>query len=60
MKNFKKKAESKKGVILIIICRGKVSEGMDFPDGMCRSVIMVGVPWPNVRDPFIVEKKNHL
>lgn len=33
---------------------------MDFPDGMCRAVIMVGIPWPNVKDPFIVEKKNHL
>jgi regulator of telomere elongation helicase 1 len=37
-----------------------VSEGIDFPDGMCRSVILVGIPYPNVKDPFIIEKKNHL
>lgn len=43
-----------------MICRGKLSEGIDFPDGMCRAVIMIGIPYPNVKDPFIIEKKNHL
>jgi Rad3-related DNA helicase len=60
MADFKKKALSKKGAILAIICRGKVSEGIDFPDGMCRAVILVGVPYPNIKDPFIIEKKLHL
>jgi Rad3-related DNA helicase len=60
MADFKKKALSKKGAILAIVCRGKVSEGIDFPDGMCRAVILVGVPYPNIKDPFIVEKKSHL
>lgn len=43
-----------------MICRGKLSEGIDFPDGMCRAVIMIGIPYPNIKDPFIIEKKNHL
>jgi Rad3-related DNA helicase len=60
MLKFKKKALSNKGALLAVVCRGKVSEGIDFPDGMCRSVILVGIPYPNVKDPFIIEKKNHL
>lgn len=60
MIDFKKKALSGKGAILAIICRGKVSEGIDFPDGMCRAVFLIGVPYPNIKDPFIIEKKNHL
>ena len=43
-----------------MVCRGRLSEGIDFPDGLCRAVIMVGVPYANVQDPFIKEKKNHL
>ena len=43
-----------------MICRGRLSEGIDFPDGLCRAVIMVGVPYANINDPFIKEKKNHL
>ena len=60
MDKFRKKALSPKGVILGLICRGKLSEGIDFPDGLCRAVIIIGVPYTNVKDPFIAEKKNHL
>jgi Rad3-related DNA helicase len=51
---FKKKALSAKGAVLAMICRGKLSEGIDFPDGMCRAVIIVGIPYPNIKDPFII------
>jgi Rad3-related DNA helicase len=27
---------------------------------MCRAVFIVGVPYPNIKDPFIIEKKSHL
>ena len=60
MFTFRKKALEGKGAILCLICRGKLSEGIDFPDGLCRAVIIIGIPYPNVKDPFIIEKKNHL
>ena len=60
MLSFRKKALSKKGAILGLICRGKLSEGIDFPDGLCRAVFIIGIPFANVKDPFIIEKRNHL
>lgn len=27
---------------------------------MCRAVIIIGIPYPNIKDPFIIEKKHHL
>jgi Rad3-related DNA helicase len=60
MDDFKKNALSSKGALLGLICRGRLSEGIDFPDGLCRAVIIIGVPYANIKDPFIIEKKNHL
>lgn len=41
------------------VCRGRASEGIDFPDHFCRAVIIVGVPFPNTNDPILIEKKDH-
>ena len=54
MLTFREKALSKKGAIMGLICRGKLSEGIDFPDGLCRAVIIVGIPYANIRDPYII------
>ena len=32
------------------VCRGKVSEGLDFSDDNARAVVTLGIPFPNVRD----------
>lgn len=32
------------------VCRGKVSEGLDFSDENARAVITIGIPFPNVKD----------
>lgn len=57
--NFKNKAKTKKGAILFCVCRGKVSEGLDFSDELCRAVIFVGVPYPNIKDPILNEKREY-
>ena len=49
-----------KGSILMAVCRGKVSEGLDFSDDAARTVIMVGIPYPQARDPKTVLKKEYL
>ena len=38
------------GAILCCVCRGKVSEGIDFADEMARAVVMIGIPFPSSAD----------
>ena len=35
------------------VCRGKVSEGLDFADNNGRAVVVTGLPYPNVQDAKI-------
>lgn len=41
-------AKSFTGAILLAVCRGKASEGVDFTDHYARAVIVIGIPYPNV------------
>lgn len=38
------------GALLIAVCRGKVSEGLDFTDDNARAVVTIGIPFPNFKD----------
>jgi len=42
------------------VCRGKVSEGLDFSDDFGRAVILTGIPYSPAMDPKIVAKKQYL
>ena len=48
------------GAILMGVCRGRLSEGLDFKDRKARVVIIVGIPYPNCKEPRIVLKKYYL
>lgn len=48
------------GGIYLAVCRGKLSEGIDFSDEDARCVIVVGVPFLDLREPKVVIKKFHL
>ena len=45
------------GAVLIAVCRGKVSEGVDFPDEMARAVVAFGIPYPAFKDPQVERKQ---
>lgn len=47
------------GSILAGVCRAKLAEGIDFMDDQARMVIIVGVPLPNIFDPYIVIKREY-
>lgn len=47
------------GALLVAVCRGKVSEGLDFSDDNARAVITVGIPFPNVKDLQVELKRQY-
>ncbi len=47
------------GALLLAVCRGKVSEGLDFADNNARAVICVGIPFPNIKDPQVDQKQKY-
>ena len=47
------------GSLFIAVCRGKVSEGLDFADNHARAVMCVGIPFPNVKDIQVNLKKEY-
>uniref|UniRef100_A0AC34FDJ4 ATP-dependent helicase C-terminal domain-containing protein n=1 Tax=Panagrolaimus sp. ES5 TaxID=591445 RepID=A0AC34FDJ4_9BILA len=50
-------SNSVNGSILFGVFRGKISEGIDFPDDMARCVICVGIPLPNFNDEQVKQKR---
>ncbi|KAK9100999.1 hypothetical protein Scep_024429 [Stephania cephalantha] len=48
------------GAILLAVVGGKMSEGINFSDGMGRCVIMVGLPYPSPSDIELMERIKHI
>lgn len=48
------------GAIFMAVCRGKVSEGLDFADMNGRAVLVTGLPFPPLKDPRIILKQKYL
>ncbi|KAG9459287.1 hypothetical protein H6P81_003795 [Aristolochia fimbriata] len=51
---------STSGAIFLAVCRGKVSEGLDFADHAGRAVVVTGVPFANRSDPKVRLKREYL
>lgn len=48
------------GCILMGVCRGKISEGIDFAHHMCRAVLITGLPFAPYMDPKVKLKREYL
>jgi fanconi anemia group J protein len=57
MSSYSAGAMSDEGAVMLGVCRGKISEGMDFKDAAARGVLIVGIPYPNARAPQLLRKK---
>ncbi|XP_033112136.1 Fanconi anemia group J protein homolog [Anneissia japonica] len=47
------------GAVFLAVCRGKVSEGMDFTDNNARAVLTVGIPFPHFKDKQVELKRQY-
>ena len=47
------------GALLVGVCRGKISEGLDFADDLARIVYVFGIPYPAFKDPEVELKMNY-
>lgn len=57
VQNYERACESEKGALLFGVCRGKLSEGVDFRDSTARAVILVGIPFPHIGDVVVHRKR---
>ena len=46
--------------MLLCVCRGKLSEGIDFLDNAARAIFVIGIPYTCVNDPRVVQKQEYL
>jgi Rad3-related DNA helicase len=48
------------GALLILTSTGSLASGLDFSDDVARTIIQVGIPFPNLGDPKTIMKKEYL
>jgi chromosome transmission fidelity protein 1 len=57
LKDYGEKASSvTKGALLLSVMGGKLSEGINFSNDLCRCVVVIGLPYPDPNDPLLQEK----
>lgn len=50
---------SSHGGVLFCVMGGKLSEGINFSDDLARCVVVIGMPYPDGRDPILQLKLEH-
>ncbi|KAJ2557904.1 Fanconi anemia group J protein [Coemansia sp. RSA 1933] len=48
-----------RGAIMFAVYRGKVSEGIDFSDHLCRTIVNIGIPYPAFKDVKVILKRGY-
>ncbi|VEU21768.1 DEKNAAC102243 [Brettanomyces naardenensis] len=49
-----------KGSVLFSVVGGKMSEGINFSDELARAVVMIGLPYPNVKSGDLIAKSHYI
>lgn len=50
-------ARSRRGALLVAVCQGRISEGIDFSDAEGRCVVLAGLPFAPAKDARVLCKK---
>lgn len=58
--DYAEKVASNNGAILLSVVGGKMSEGINFSDGLARAVFMIGLPFPNFMSAEIIAKRKFI
>ncbi|XP_065320244.1 ATP-dependent DNA helicase DDX11-like isoform X1 [Gordionus sp. m RMFG-2023] len=53
---YEKEIKKNGGAILFCVVNGKMSEGINFNDDLARCIVIVGMPYPNLQNPELIEK----
>lgn len=48
------------GAVIFAVVGGKISEGINFSDGMGRCIVMVGLPYPSPSDIELMERVKYI
>jgi chromosome transmission fidelity protein 1 len=51
--------DSAAGAMIVCVVGAKLSEGINFGDGLGRCVVVLGLPYPDMRDPELQERLAH-
>ncbi|XP_022912815.2 ATP-dependent DNA helicase DDX11 [Onthophagus taurus] len=60
LENYSKTIQKTKKALLFSVVGGKLSEGLNFSDDLGRCVIVVGMPYANIKAIDLKEKMNYL
>ena len=52
--------QSSRGAVFFGVCRGKISEGIDFADRDGRAVILTGIPYPSLVSSRVKMKRGYM
>ena len=57
---YKAGSDGMSGAVMLCVVGGKLSEGINFSDDLGRCIVMVGLPYPNIKSPELNEKIQYL